>query len=293
MILERGPSLIEAAGWIEQFRDQIVVVKLGGELLDRPSVLERLVPQLVVMAQCGLRPIVVHGGGLQIDAACRARGVAVHKVGGRRITTPDALAVLVEVIGELNELILSKLAARGVPAKGMAHGVQQAVHCTRRPPTAFPDGSVVDWGEVGDVQDVDATLLVGEPNRRWVVPVLGSLGTLEDGSTVNVNADTVASRAAISTGAAKLIFLTYVRGVMLDMNDAGPVSTMSVQQARDLIQSEVAKGGMKAKLEECLAALDGGVPKVHIMSGTEPFTLLRETFTDEGCGTLIAPDGSS
>lgn len=289
MTQDRGPSLVEAAPWIAKFQGAILVVKLGGELLVRDSVLERVVPQIVTMYQCGLRPVLVHGGGIQVDQACAARGIEIQKIGGRRVTTPEAMEVLAEVIAELNRGIVERLAAKQVRARGMASGVHEGIRCSRRGPTVFPDGVTVDWGMVGDVQGVEVDRIL-EPSESWVVPVLPSLGVGEDAALLNVNADTIAARVAISLGAQKLVFLTYVRGVMLDMSDAGPVSFVVPDQAKRMIDEEVVKGGMKAKLEECLRALEGGVQSVHIISGTEPYTLLRETFTDEGCGTQISAE---
>jgi acetylglutamate kinase len=150
----------------------------------------------------------------------------------------------------------------------------------------------VDWGLVGDVAGIDAEPLMPEPGEAWAVPVLPSIGTLEDGQLVNVNADAVAARIASELDSAKLILMTGVSGVMESRAAAGPISELTIEEARRLIDDEIVVGGMRAKVEEALAALSGGVPRVHIISGREPSTLLREIFTDEGCGTLLVPDES-
>ncbi len=287
---DRGPGVVEAAQYIEAFRDELVVVKLGGELLDGGPVLERILPQVVVLYQCGLRPVIVHGGGKQVDEACAARGIAPVKHGGRRVTTPEALEVLVDVVGgSLNRAIVDRLRRDGVLAKGFEEGVTAAVRCVRRPASII-GGVAVDWGEVGDVVSIDTTPLLDEAEGTWVVPVLPSLGTGPDGELLNVNADTVASRVGVALSSAKLLLLTAVAGVMEDPNSAGPISELDAARVRDLIGKGIVVGGMQAKLEEALRALEGGVPRVHIISGREPATLLREIFTDEGCGTLIVPD---
>lgn len=288
MNLDRGPGLVEAAPYIELFRDRIVVVKLGGELLDGGPVLERILPQVAVMAMCGLRPVIVHGGGRQVDAACRDRGIEPVKHRGRRVTTPEVMDVLLDVVaGTLNRSIVDRLCRAGIRAVGFGDGAGEAVRCTLRPPT-IEGGASVDWGRVGDVVRIDPGPL--QHADGWAVPVLPSIGQLDDGSFVNVNADAVASRVASDLDAAKLVLMTGVSGVMESMNDAGPISELTAAECRSLMDEGVVVGGMRAKIEEALRALDGGVPRVHIVSGREPSTLLREIFTDEGCGTLILPD---
>jgi acetylglutamate kinase len=283
---DRGPSLVEAARYIEAFRDRLVVVKLGGELLDGGPVIERILPQVTVLYQTGMRPILVHGGGKQIDAACVARDITPVKHRGRRVTTPEVLEVLVEEVGgRLNRSIVDRLRRDGVPARGFAEGVHHAVQCVRRPPT-IEGGEAVDWGRVGDVVGIDAEPLLVEPGEPWEIPVLPSLGVAGE-ELVNVNADTVASAVASDLDCIKLVLLTGVAGVLEGPQAAGPISELSVEQARGILDDGVVKGGMRAKLEEALSALEGGVPRVHIISGREPSTLLREIFTEEGCGTLI------
>jgi acetylglutamate kinase len=162
------------------------------------------------------------------------------------------------------------------------------VRCRLRPPTE-EDGGRVDWGRVGDIQRIDPTPIMVAPGLDWVVPVLPSLGMLDDRTWVNVNADAVAARTAAELDAAKLVLMTGVPGVMESMEDAGPISELTIEEARGLITRAIVSGGMRAKLEEALRALESGVPRVHILSGREPMTLLREIFTDEGCGTLVVP----
>lgn len=290
---DRGPSIVEAAGYIEAFRDRLIVVKLGGELLDGGPVIERILPQVAVLYRCGLRPLVVHGGGRQVDAACRERGVEPEKHRGRRVTTPEVLDVMLETVGgRLNQSIVDRLRRDGVPAVGFADGVSEHVRCVRRAPTQEGD-KTVDWGHVGDVASVDRGLLDRAlQGGAWHVPVLPSLGWA-DGAWVNVNADAVASTLASSLDAAKLVLLTGVSGVMEHDHAAGPLSELTAPDVRQLVADGVVSGGMRAKLEEALRAIERGVQRVHIISGREPSTLLREIFTDEGCGTLVVPGEGS
>ncbi len=286
MVADRGPSLQQAAPYIARFRGQTVVVKLGGELQVGP-VLARIVPQLAVLAHCGLRPVVVHGGGKQIDQRCAERGIEIQKVGGRRITSPAVMEVVASVVGEtLNQQIIELLAAEGIQGRGHADGVTRGVRCRRRPPRDVEEQSV-DFGLVGDIEQIDIAALRGDDGA---MPVLPSLGVTDDGTLVNVNADSVASRVAVALGAQKLVMLCGVAGVMTSAHAAGPISQLTVSGVRSLLDGDQVGGGMRPKLEEALEAIAGGVPQVQIISGVQSHTLLREIFTVEGCGTLIVED---
>lgn len=285
---EQGPTLAQSAPWITRFKGQLVVVKLGGELLANPSVSQRLARQVAVVAQCGIRPLVVHGAGQQVDAACRARGIEIKKIEGRRVTDPETLDVVTGVLRALNHEIVAHLREAGVNAAGLDALNPWPVKATRRPPVPQPDGTTIDFGLVGDVANVLPLPEIAVNPAETTVPVLPCLG--HDGqSWLNINADTLARSVATKLTAVKIVFMTGVSGVMRQMDDAGPISQMDAQDVRDLLQSESVTGGMRAKLQESLKALESGIPKVHIISGKEPHTLLREIFTDEGCGTLILP----
>jgi len=283
-LTETGPSLVEAAPWIQRFAGQTIVVKIGGDILARPSATRRVVDQLATMAKCGIRLVVVHGAGAQIDQACEAAGIPVEKVDGRRVTRPEVRDILAEVLGRLNRDFCRQLSEFGLHPFGLEDGATASVIATRRPPVE-QDGRSIDFGEVGDIQTVSQGLWPPDS-----VVVLPSLATGADGNLLNVNADTVASRVAVEVGAIKVVFLTSVAGIMLSPDDPGPISWMSTERAALMLSDGTVTGGMKAKLQECLNARRGGVPEVHIVSGREPFTLLREVFTDEGCGTLISDE---
>jgi acetylglutamate kinase len=278
-----GPNLLQSARWIERHQGRRVVVKLGGVMLQEPSALRALAAQIAIVRQVGMRPIVVHGAGVQVDRMCAERGVEVIKHGGRRATSSEVREILVEASAALNALLIREIELAGASAEGMEAGVHTRVACRRRPPQEI-GGEMVDFGWVGDLTGFDP----GVPEAP--IPVLPSLAVDENGEICNANADGVAGAAARGSGAEKLIFLTTAPGVMRSMHDDGPISTMTSLEARELIETGAAEGGMKAKLEEALRALEGGVRMVHIVSGREPHTLLRELFTDEGSGTLIASE---
>lgn len=279
MMRDQGPSLEEAAPWIEKHRGSRIVVKIGGEILALPKHMERIAGQAAALLQLGITPVIVHGAGVQVDEECRRRGVEIVKVGGRRVTSEGALDAAVHVLTGLNRSLVASLRMHGAQVRGMDEDVQASVKCLRRAPTTV-EGREIDWGFVGNIQSVELS--------ADDLVVLPSLGVDQTGHLVNVNADAVAAHTAIAVGAAKIVYLTGAPGVMMSMDDDGPISQMDAATARDLIERGVVQGGMKAKLEECLRALEGGVGMVHIVSGREPHALLRELFTDEGCGTLIS-----
>lgn len=282
MTFETGPLLVQASRWIKAFWGRSVVIKVGGETLERRAALDRIVKQVAVLEDCGLNPILVHGAGVQLDQACRERGIEIVKVGGRRVTSPEVLEALVDILKELNGGLCQLLEDQGRKAVGMRDGIHEAVRCVRREPSER-EGRTVDWGEVGDITEVKAELLF-----RGGIPVLPSLGVAPDGLK-NINADSCASHAALAVGAFKLLFLTSTPGVMRSLDDEGPISEVSAAAAEELIRAGAIQGGMKAKLEESFRALNGGVRQVHILSGRDPYGILREIYTDEGVGTLIVP----
>lgn len=280
MIREPGPTLEQSAKWIAAFRGKTMVVKLGGELFVNSGGLGRLAKQVAVLAQCGVQVVVVHGAGRQVDEAAAAAGLETVKIGGRRVTDQTTRDLLVGVLKRLNSDLVMRLREVGLESVGMDDFEEWPVVCTKRPPVPQSDGTIVDFGYVGDV------VAVTKPVGNGVV-VLPSLGFAEELGFLNINADTLACSVALQLGAVKVVFMTSVPGLMRNMDDAGPVSTISSTDLRAFLSSPAVSGGMRAKLEECLRALDGGVDQVHIVSGHEPYTLLREVYTDEGCGTLV------
>ena len=146
----------------------------------------------------------------------------------------------------------------------------------------------MDFGEVGDVEKIAIDTLLSPVGADFRMPVLPSIGWVGEGQWVNVNADSVASHVAMAIKAQKLIMLSRVPGVMRDLRDDGPIATLRTDQAQELLRGGQVVAGMRAKVEEALRAIAGGVPQVHIISGMDPQTLLHEIFTDEGCGTLIS-----
>ncbi len=280
--------LAVAARYVEAFRPHAHVLKISGALLERPAAREALLDQCAILTRLGLRFVLVHGGGAQIDERCRARGLGTEKIDGRRPTTPAVLAVLQEVYGELRAALLTGLGERGIPAEGAA-AAGAGLRARRRPPVAVA-GRSVDFGEVGDLETPDpAPLASALAGGRLVV--LSPLCAGGDAGLLNVNADTVAAACACALGAAKLVFLLGVPGLLRDPER--PETLLHFGDRADLdglVSSGACRDGMAVKARAVLSALDGGVRAVHLIDGTDPHALLREILTNEGAGTMLVGD---
>ena len=285
-------ALRGALDYTRIYRDQTFVVKAGGEVLGRPEALDALAAQVALLESLSIRVVLVHGGGPQASALCQRLGIEVEIVAGRRRTTPEVLEVAKMVYGgSLNLDVLSALGAhevRGVGVSGVDGGL---VTARRRPVVQVRDdaGTVrpVDYGDVGDVADVDPSLLRTLLDARYV-PVVASLAAGPGGSPLNVNADTMAEALAVALGAKKLVYLTGVPGVLRDSSD--PSSVVSFADPADLealLAAGAIGGGMRPKVEACLRAVHGGVRRTHIIDGRLADALLVELFTGAGSGTMI------
>jgi acetylglutamate kinase len=281
-----------ALRYVRAYRDQVFVVKLGGEVLGEPEVLEQVTGQLALLSSLSIRLVVVHGGGPQATALSRRLGSEPRMVAGRRVTDDAALEVAKLVYaGQLNVDLLAALRAHRVQAVGLSGVDADLITAHRRPAVQVMDDSgktvKVDYGHVGDVDRVDPRVLSTLVEARFV-PVVASLAGGEDGEVFNVNADTVAESLAVAMRAQKLIFLTGAPGVLRDRNDPSTLVTFAdPDDLAGLMASGVLSGGMRPKVEACIRAATGGVERTHIIDGRAPDALLFEVFTGAGCGTMI------
>jgi acetylglutamate kinase len=281
-----------ALRYVRAYRDQVFIVKLGGEVLAEPEVLEQVTQQLALLSSLSIRLVVVHGGGPQATALSRRLGAEPRMVAGRRVTDDSALEVAKMVYaGQLNVDLLAALRAHRVQAVGLSGVDADLITAHRRPPVQVVDDAGrtvrVDYGHVGDVDRVDPRILGTLVEARFV-PVVASLAGGEDGEVFNVNADTVAESIAVAMRAQKLIFLTGAPGVLRDRNDPSTLVTFAdPDDLARLMASGVLSGGMRAKVEACIRAATGGVERTHIIGGRAPDALLLEVFTGAGCGTMI------
>lgn len=286
-------ALRTAIPYIRAYKGQIFVVKLSGQMCTPGKTLDNLVDQIALLYQLRIRIVVVHGGGDQADALCRRLGAEPRRFAGRRITDDAALEVAkMAFAGTVNTDLLAAMRKARLPAVGLSGIDADLLTARRRPPQATNDPSTgqtreIDFGHVGDIVDVSPRILKHLLMEEYV-PVVCSLAADADGNVLNVNADTVASRIAVELGAAKYFLITRVDGVMRSLSDPGSLlPLLDLRQLEELVAAGAVSGGMLPKLAACRAALLGGVPKVHIVNGLTPDTLLGEVFTNEGCGTLL------
>ena len=285
--IRKAETLIEALSYIRQFRDRVIVIKLGGSAMEEPEALTATLQDVVFMETVGLRPVLVHGGGKPIDRAMAAAGLKPRKVQGRRYTDDDTLAIVVRVLmQEINADIERQIRSLGGRAVGPHMGAVQYLFGEK---LQLPgeDGNPIDLGRVGTVSRVDVDL-IRDFCAAGVVPVIPSLAQDAEGRWLNVNADTAAAAVAARLGAEKLVLLTDTPGILLDRkNPESLLRNLDAGRCRELIRSGVIDEGMIPKVEACLDSLRAGVKKTHVIDGRLRHSLLLEIYTDRGVGTEI------
>ncbi len=292
---EHVAGLKEALDYTRLYRDQVFVIKLGGEVVASPEALDEVAIQIALLESLSIRIVVVHGGGPQASALSRRLGIEPEIVAGRRVTSPEVLEVAKMVYsGTINVDILAALRAHGVPAVGLSGIDAGLVTTRRRPPVAVRDDDgnerLVDFGEVGDVVAVDPSLIELLLPRGYV-PVVASLAADGDGKPLNINADTLAEALARALAAKKLIYLTGAPGLLRDPDDPSSlVAFAGPEDLESMLAAGTVRGGMRPKVEACLRAVAGGVRRTHIIDGRVPDALLIEVFTGSGSGTMIVAE---
>lgn len=284
-------TLRSAARYVRQFRGKVFVVKLGGEVLEDPAIRARACQQIGVLASFGIRIVIVHGGGAELDAACKALDIPVQKKAGRRVTTPAVLeAAKMVFAGPVHLDLLADLRAAGLPCVGLTGVDAGLLHARKRPPVAVQvDGKseLADYGLVGEIDMVDPGILTHLLAGDYV-PVIAPLSGADSGAIFNTNADTIAAAVAAALKAEKLFFLLKVPGLLADAADPRTLIPHCAVAKLDALEREGAlKDGMLPKAKAIRNALDAGVHSVHLVSGVVPDALLVEVFTNEGSGTMI------
>ncbi len=285
----KASTLVEALPWLERFRGALVVIKYGGNAMTDPALKQAFAKDVVFLRYAGLRPVVVHGGGPQIQAMLDRLGLQSEFQAGLRVTTPEVMEVVRMVLtGQVGRELVGLLNQHGPVAVGLS-GEDAGLFGGRRR-SAVVDGEEVDLGLVGDVESVSPTAVLDILDAGRI-PVVSTIAPdLDvDGQVLNVNADTAASALAVALGAQKLVVLTDVEGIYADWPDRDSLlSHLSVSGARDLLAK--VDTGMIPKLEACIGAVTKGVPQAHVVDGRQPHSMLLEIFTSEGFGTMIVPD---
>ena len=286
---QKAEVLIQALPWLQKFSGALVVVKYGGNAMVDDELKRAFAADMVFLRQVGLRPVVVHGGGPQINAMLDRLDIVSEFRGGLRVTTPEAMDVVRMVLtGQVSRELVGLLNAYGPHAVGLSGEDGGLLQARRR--NVVLDGEEVDVGLVGDVVQVNpgAVLDLLDAGR---IPVVSTVAPdIEDPTQVlNVNADSAAAALAIALGARKLVILTDVEGLYTDW----PNRTSLVRRIRKSSLEQLLPrldSGMRPKMEACWRAVGGGVGRAHVIDGRQPHSILVEVFTSDGVGTMVLPD---
>ncbi|HCP15789.1 MAG TPA: acetylglutamate kinase [Peptococcaceae bacterium] len=279
--LEKAGVLTEALPYIQEFYGKTVVIKYGGNAMIDPDLEEMVLKDVILMKLIGMKPVLVHGGGPMINKWLDRLQIKAHFVDGLRVTDEAAMEVVEMVLaGKVNKSIVSRIQNLGGKAVGICGKDGGLIHARRK---TKPQ----DLGLVGEVVEVHPQL-VETLIKEDFIPVVSSVGSGEDGESLNINADTVASALGGALKAHKLVLLTDVEGIFLGSGESKRLaSKLRASEIPGLIESGILTGGMIPKALGCLEAVSQGVENVHIIDGRKPHSLLIEIFTNEGIGTMV------
>ena len=287
----KAAALIESLDWLRRYQGKTIVVKFGGNAMVNEQLTHAFAEDMVYLRQVGVRPVVVHGGGPQISAELAKRGISSEFRGGLRVTSPEAIGVVREVLTtQVGPQIAALINTHGPLAHAISGETDGLFSGTRR--GTVVDGEEVDLGLVGDATSVNpaAVLAILDVGR---IPVISSIApdSAAPGQSLNVNADSAAASLAVALDAASLVILTDVAGLYRDWPDQESlVSTIDAEELRALIPS--LEAGMIPKMTACLEAVDGGVSRAAIIDGRVPHAILFEAFRAEGNGTEVKKEKS-
>jgi acetylglutamate kinase len=284
---EKAAVLVEALPWLQRFHGATVVVKYGGNAMVDDALKAAFAEDMVFLRLVGLHPVVVHGGGPQITAMLTRLGIPGEFKAGLRVTTPETMDVVRMVLtGQVSRELVGLINAHGPYAVGISG--EDAHLFTAERHSAFVDGEAVDLGLVGDVVEVNPGAVL-DIVRAGRIPVVSGVAPDVNGVAHNVNADTAAAALAVALHAEKLVVLTDIEGLYADWPDRS--SLLHEVRAAELekLLPNLATG-MIPKMEACLNAVQGGVPRAHVIDGRLAHSVLLEVFTSRGVGTMVLPD---
>ncbi len=283
--------LIEALPYIRRFYNRRIVIKYGGAAMEEESLIHSVMEDIVLMKYVGMRPIVVHGGGPKINAWMEKVGKESEFYQGLRVTDAETVEIAEMVLaGSVNKGIVARINQHGGQAIGICGKDANLIVAEKRTPTIMDeDGkeTTIDIGFVGNIIGVNTQPIITLDDAGYI-PVIAPNGTGVDGTTYNINADTMAGEIASALQAEKLILLTDTRGICRNVEDTSTlISTIRIREINTLIEDGIITGGMIPKIEACEKALLGGVAKTHVIDGRIPHSLLLEVLTEGGIGTEI------
>lgn len=289
-LISRAEALIEALPYMQLFSGKYIVVKYGGQAMVSSAMMDSVVADIVLLKQIGIKPVLVHGGGKEVNEMMLRLGKEPRFVGGLRVTDDETMEVAEMVLlGKVNRRIVALLNRCGARAVGLSGGDAGLFQARCKPPFS-PGGSSgenVDLGRVGEINWVD-TSLIETLSENDYIPVVSSIGAGSSWESLNINADHAAGELAGALQAEKLIVLTDVEGVCRQTEKGMSfISAIKEKEIRNLIQNGQINGGMIPKVEACLRALEQGVPRTHIIDGRRKHALILEIFTDAGIGTMV------
>lgn len=285
--IQKANTLIEALGWIRQFRDKTTVIKIGGSVIDDTEALHHILLDIHFMETVGMRPVIIHGGGKRINAAMAAAGIEPRFVAGRRYTDAKTLEIVEQTLAiETNYYLAEEFEKIG--GRAMTLNFESTPVLTgEKIKLNDADGQPIDLGFVGEVTKVDR-LVIDNLCYAGQTPFIPSMCQTVDGQKLNVNADTAATKLAQELSADKLVILSDVPGVLKDPQDPSSlISSLTRAEALAMIADGTISGGMIPKVQACLETIDRGVRKVHIVDGSLRHSLLLEVYTSSGIGTVI------
>jgi len=282
----KAAVLIESLPWLRRFRDQIIVIKYGGNAMVSEELQDAFAQDIAYLRFVGVKPVVVHGGGPQISKMLDRLSIPSEFKAGYRVTSTEAISVVRMVLtGQINPQLVSKINAYGPLATGLS-GEDAGLFRGRRRGVVI-DGVAHDLGHVGDVVGVDPQPVLDQLNAGRI-PIVSSIAPDLDnpGQSLNVNADAAAASLAVALGASKLVVLTDVPGLYADWpNRDSLVSHLTAAELREMLPT--LESGMIPKMQACLDAVDGGVDTAAIIDGRQPHSVLVEIFTEQGIGTEV------
>ncbi|MDX8396403.1 MAG: acetylglutamate kinase [Mariprofundaceae bacterium] len=289
----RAATLIEALPYLQRFADKTIVIKYGGNAMVEEELKESFATDITLMKQVGINPVIIHGGGPQIGKVLAKFGKEAKFIDGMRVTDSETMDVVEMVLaGQVNKEIVANINRAGGKAVGLS-GKDAGLICARKmtverdaPELDVPE--IIDLGHVGKVEKINTQILSVLEHDRFV-PVIAPVGYHKDeGQSYNINADLVAGAIAQALGAAKLVLLTDVPGVLNEEKELQ--SHFTTDEARDWISKGTISGGMIPKVNCCLDAVENGVSRAHIIDGRVPHAIILEMFTDEGVGTVFTAE---
>lgn len=277
--IKKADVLIEALPYIKKFHKKIIVIKYGGSILGDEKIRKGVLEDIVFLNFMGLRPVLVHGGSPNISDRMRQSGKKSEFVDGMRVTDEETLKMVEEELKSLNDTIVKEITDLGAKAIGI-NGKEGVIQSEKKK-------TKIDLGLVGKIVKIETEEITDESKKDKVVVIL-PMGRGKDKKTYNVNADEAASSIACALEAEKLVLLTNVKGVTRNHDDPHSfLSTLTIEEAKGLIENNVISQGMIPKVNACIAALENGVKKTHVIDARTPHGLLLEIFTDQGVGTEI------